>query len=148
LPLSLQPVEQAPEGKKVFSASTVRAIRRMLERVVSDEGTARLARVPRYRVGGKTGTTHKLIDGNYKNKRYVSWFVGMAPMSAPEFVLAVMIDDPASKAHYGGSVAGPVFARLMKDTLRLYNVVPDDKAALEHIVHTRVHGGQSVGGGA
>jgi len=144
LPLSLQPVDQAPKGKRVFTTHTAEAVRRMLERVVSDEGTARLAKVPRYRVGGKTGTTHKLIDGNYKNKRYVSWFVGMAPMSAPEFVLAVMVDDPAGKVHYGGSVAGPVFARLMKDTLRLYNVVPDDKAALEQMARR----GQSTGGGA
>ncbi len=133
LPLTLSVTEQAPQGKRVFSTKTALAVRSMLEMVVSEAGTARLAKVDRYRVGGKTGTTHKLIDGNYKNKRYVSWFVGLAPISDPQFVLAIMIDDPTGEVHYGGSVAGPVFASLMKDALRLYNIVPDAVAERDKV---------------
>ena len=51
----------------------------------------------------------------------------MAPMSDPRFVLAVMVDDPDPKAggYYGGTIAGPVFSKTMRDTMRLYNVTPD-----------------------
>ena len=113
------------EGKRVFTERTVRDIRAMLEKVATPEGTARKARIPRYRIGGKTGTSHKLVDGNYNNKRYMSLFAGMAPISDPKFVMVVAIDDPRGKRYYGGDVAAPVFADLMKDLMRLYNVRPD-----------------------
>ncbi|MEA3291692.1 MAG: penicillin-binding transpeptidase domain-containing protein, partial [Pseudomonadota bacterium] len=115
----------AVRGERVFSAATARQVRAMLERVASPKGTARQAQVARYRVGGKTGTTHKLVDGNYRNKRYVSLFAGLAPISDPRFVMVVVVDDPRGKVHYGGQVAAPVFSRLMEDALRLYNVPPD-----------------------
>ena len=112
-------------GSRVFSANTIRAIRPMLERAASPEGTARKARIPRYRVGGKTGTIHKLFNGTYQNKRYVSAFVGIAPISAPRFVMAVIVDQPRGQFYYGGDVAAPVFANLMQDLMRLYNIKPD-----------------------
>ena len=115
-----------PEGKRVFSSETVASIRSMLEKVATPEGTARKARIPRYRIGGKTGTTHKLVNGNYINKRYVSLFAGLAPITDPRFVMVVSIDDPRGKFHYGGDVAAPVFSSLMEDLMRLYNVKPDD----------------------
>ncbi len=110
---------------RVFSESTIDSVLPMLEEVVSVDGTARRAAVPRYRVGGKTGTTYKLLDNGYDKERYVSWFVGLAPVSDPQFVMVVMMDDPRGKYHYGGQVAAPVFSRLMLDALRLYNVPPD-----------------------
>ncbi|MBX2868923.1 MAG: penicillin-binding protein 2 [Acidiferrobacterales bacterium] len=127
LPVTLEPKPEGykAKGKKVFSADTARQIRLMLEQVATPEGTARKARIPRYRVGGKTGTTHKLVDGNYQNKRYVSLFAGMAPISDPRFVMVVTVDDPRGKLYYGGDVAAPVFADLMQDLMRLYNVAPD-----------------------
>ena len=128
LPITLQPREPAyrASGKRVFSASTVASIRDMLEQVATPKGTARKARVARYRIGGKTGTTHKLIDGNYKNKRYLSLFAGLAPITDPKFVMVVTIDEPRGKFYYGGDVAAPVFSSLMADLMRLYNVKPDD----------------------
>ncbi|MFT5113265.1 MAG: cell division protein FtsI (penicillin-binding protein 3) [Parasphingorhabdus sp.] len=117
---------QLPEGRRVISESTARSIVHMLERVASTEGTARRAKVAQYTVAGKTGTTHKLINGNYKNKRYVSSFAGFAPASDPRFVMVVVIDDPKGKNYYGGLVAAPVFSRVMAETLRVYNVSPDD----------------------
>ena len=97
----------------------------MLEQVATPDGTARKARIPRYRIGGKTGTTHKLIDGQYADNRYVSLFAGLAPITDPKFVMVVSIDDPRGKFYYGGDVAAPVFSRLMTDLMRLYNVKPD-----------------------
>ena len=123
--LEPKPDDFKAEGKRVFTQRTVKDIRAMLEKVATPEGTARKARIPRYRIGGKTGTSHKLVDGNYNNKRYMSLFAGMAPISDPKFVMVVAIDDPRGKRYYGGDVAAPVFADLMKDLMRLYNVRPD-----------------------
>ena len=127
LPVTLE--KQQPgyraSGQRVFSPDTAASIRAMLEMVATPEGTARKARIPRYRIGGKTGTTHKLIDGNYVNKRYVSLFAGLGPVSDPRFVTVVSIDDPRGKFHYGGDVAAPVFSSLMQDLMRLYNIRPD-----------------------
>jgi cell division protein FtsI (penicillin-binding protein 3) len=128
LPVTLdkKPDDYVPNGKRVFSSETVASIRSMLEKVATPEGTARKARIPRYRIGGKTGTTHKLVNGNYINKRYVSLFAGMGPITDPRFVMVVSIDDPRGKFYYGGDVAAPVFSSLMEDLMRLYNVKPDD----------------------
>ncbi len=127
LPVTLERKELGfrARGKRVFSPDTALRVREMLEQVATTKGTARKARVARYRIGGKTGTTHKLIDGNYRNNRYVSVFAGLGPISDPKFVTVVAIDDPRGKFHYGGDVAAPVFARLMADMMRLYNVRPD-----------------------
>ncbi len=124
--LEPKPSDFRAQGRRVFSKSTVKQMRAMLEKVATPEGTARKARIARYRVGGKTGTSHKLLEGNYNNKRYMSLFAGMAPISDPRFVMVVAIDDPRGKRYYGGDVAAPVFADLMKDLMRLYNVTPDD----------------------
>lgn len=128
-PLTISKSESGaePAGKRVFSEQTTARVLQMLERVATPEGTARRARVERYRVGGKTGTSRRNSGNGYEKGHYVSWFVGMAPMSDPRFVMAVMVDDPDPKAggYYGGTIAGPVFSKTMRDTMRLYNVTPD-----------------------
>jgi cell division protein FtsI (penicillin-binding protein 3) len=77
-----------------------------------------------WRVGGKTGTAHKLQEGGYAADKYLASFVGFAPASAPRLVVAVMIDEPAGQ-YYGGAVAAPVFAQVMQGALRLL-AVPHD----------------------
>ncbi|MBI4754249.1 MAG: penicillin-binding protein 2 [Betaproteobacteria bacterium] len=124
-PLSLQRVGgRLPEGRRVFSPETARQVRAMLEMVVEPGGTAQRARVPGYRVAGKTGTAHKLEGGTYAD-RYVASFVGFAPASSPRLVVAVMIDEPGGNIYYGGEVAAPVFARVMEGALRNLGVAPD-----------------------
>ena len=115
------------QGQRVFSEETNAQVLRMLERVATPEGPARRARVERYRVGGKTGTSRRNTGNGYEQGHYVSWFVGMAPMSDPKFVMAVMVDDPDPEVggYYGGTIAGPVFSKTMRDAMRLYNVAPD-----------------------
>jgi cell division protein FtsI (penicillin-binding protein 3) len=125
MPLSLLRVDEAPvRGVPVFSQQTVREMRLMLEMAVQPEGTAPRARVAGYRVGGKTGTAYKIEGGVYARK-YVSSFVGIAPISDPRLVVAVMIDEPSVGGHYGGSVAGPAFSNITAGALRTLGIAPD-----------------------
>ncbi|WP_295005352.1 penicillin-binding protein 2 [uncultured Dechloromonas sp.] len=125
MPLSLLKVDDAPpRGVRVFSPQTVKELRAMLEMAAGPEGTAPKARVPGYRVGGKTGTAYKVEGGAYARK-YVASFVGIAPISDPRLVVAVMIDEPSAGGHYGGDVAGPAFSQIMGGALRTMGVAPD-----------------------
>jgi cell division protein FtsI (penicillin-binding protein 3) len=126
IPLSFQKVSAAPPGQQVISAKTAGEMRAMLELVVSPSGTAPKAQVAGYRIGGKTGTAYKVENGKYAMPRkYIGTFVGIAPMSKPRFVIAVMIDEPTTREHYGGQVAAPTFAAVAANALRAMNVPPD-----------------------
>lgn len=118
-------VQPADKGHAVTTPATARAIRSMLEMATGMGGTGRAATVAGYRIGGKTGTARKQIGATYAKNRYRALFVGMAPMSDPRLVVAVMIDDPAGKSFYGGTVAGPVFSGVTGGALQLLGVPPD-----------------------
>lgn len=124
IPLSFHQTNEIQMGTPVISEKTAMIMRDMLESVTLPGGTATQARVPGYRVAGKTGTAHKIEGGRYVNK-YVGDFVGFAPVSNPRVIVAVMIDEPTSGGYYGGTVAGPVFAAITQNVLRSLNVVPD-----------------------
>ncbi|GAB3539954.1 penicillin-binding protein 2 [Noviherbaspirillum agri] len=124
IPLTLQKASDRPISQRVISEKTARDVRRMLEMAAGPEGTAPQAQVPGYRVAGKTGTAHKLVNGQYANK-YVSSFVGFAPVSDPRIIVAVMVDEPSNGFHYGGQVAAPVFSAVTANALRALNVSPD-----------------------
>ena len=113
-----------PAGQRIFSPQTVREMRAMMEMVTQEGGTAPMAKVPGYRVAGKTGTAHKLQGAKYTDK-YVASFVGFAPVSDPRLVIAVVVDEPAGKQYYGGQVAAPIFAKVMGGALRALSVPPD-----------------------
>lgn len=123
IPLSFTKVNDSPIGQRVISENTALQMRRMLETVVAPGGTAPQAQVPGYRVGGKTGTAYKIEGGKYVRK-YVASFSGIAPMSDPRLIISVMIDEPQGQ-HFGGPVAGPVFANVAANALRALNVPPD-----------------------
>ena len=115
-----------PVARRVMSPATAREVLAMLEAVVeAKDGTGRRARIRGFRVAGKTGTSRKAIAGGYAKRRYLSLFAGLAPVSNPKFVVAVVIDDPRGKKYYGGEVAAPVFRTVMSDALRLNAVPPD-----------------------
>ncbi|EEA00697.1 Peptidoglycan glycosyltransferase [Burkholderia sp. H160] len=119
------PASFADRSVPVTTPGTARAIRNMLEMATGVGGTGRAATVAGYRVGGKTGTARKQIGARYAKNRYRALFVGMAPISDPRLIVAVMIDDPAGKAFYGGTVAGPVFSGVTAGALQLLGVPPD-----------------------
>ena len=126
MPLSfLKREPQEITGVRVFSPAVAREVRAMMEAVTQEGGTGTLTRVPGYRVAGKTGTAHKLVDGRYAPDRYLSSFVGMAPASNPRLIIGVVIDEPSDGTYYGGSVAGPVFAQVMAASLRQLGLPPD-----------------------
>ena len=118
------PAVPSGEGVRVVSERTAKTIREMLERVVADGGTAPMAGIPGYRVGGKTGTA-QVIDpecGCYDGDTIGS-FIGMAPIEAPELVIAVTIVKP-KVTQMGGELAGPVFREVMTYALQAQRVAP------------------------
>lgn len=125
LPTTLIKRDVAPPGRRVFSASTAVAVRHMLEDVVSAQGTAPQAALLGYRVAGKTGTVKKFGPDGYNSDRYLSLFAGIAPARDPRIVMVVVLDEPRAGKYYGGQVAGPVFAAVGAEALRLLNVAPD-----------------------
>jgi len=110
------------EGERIFSKQNSLAIVNMLEAVVDDHVPK--AKIKGYRIGGKTGTSFKAVAGGYGND-YVGLFAGIAPISKPEIVVVVVINDPAGDLYHGGEVAAPVFSRVMKGALQVLNVAPD-----------------------
>jgi len=112
-------------GTRVISAKTAVEMRNMLETVTEQGGTAIRARADGFRVGGKTGTSHKVEGKGYAANKYRAFFVGLAPISAPRIVVAVMVDEPSTGGHYGGEVAAPVFSTIVSETLRSLNISPD-----------------------
>lgn len=110
---------------RIISEKTAAQVRQMLETVTSDRGTGSRARVPGYRVGGKTGTAHKVGRGGYEDSAYTAVFAGLAPLTDPDLVLVVVVDEPQGKEYYGGEVAAPVFSRIMQQSLNLRQIAPD-----------------------
>jgi cell division protein FtsI (penicillin-binding protein 3) len=125
IPLSFTKIDHKPQGTQVISPKTAAQIRDMLESVVSPEGTASKAQIAGYRVGGKTGTAQKIVNGRYSQSRYIASFVGIAPMSNPRFIVAVMVDDPTGGVHTGGGVSAAPWALITANALRAANVAPD-----------------------
>jgi len=130
----------------VMDPAIAAQVRDMLLTVTGPEGTAKQARVRNYLVGGKTGTSRKASAAGY-DERYIATFAGYAPASDPQLVLVVVIDDPQGHGYYGGTVAGPLFSRVMSGALRLLDIAPDDfqvvmaKQALKSQKPAKISGG-------
>jgi cell division protein FtsI (penicillin-binding protein 3) len=128
LPVSLLRLDKPPTGERVMDEKVSKQMLTLLESVVMKNGTGAKANIVGYRVAGKTGTARVAGAHGYE-KQYVSSFVGIAPVSAPRFIVAVVIHNPQGKQFLGGMVAGPVFERIMEGTLRIMNVAPDEEVA-------------------
>jgi cell division protein FtsI (penicillin-binding protein 3) len=125
------------EGRRVLSATTAAALLPMLASVFDrgrDGGTARSIVVEGFRAGGKTGTSYKLdpSTGAYSDELFLSSFIGLAPIDAPRLAVVVLIDEPHGEHHYGGVVAGPVFARVVSESLRYLGVPGEPEADGNH----------------
>ncbi|HVC38025.1 MAG TPA: penicillin-binding protein 2, partial [Gammaproteobacteria bacterium] len=130
VPPSFVRVDAPPVGQQVIPAQVAVTLRQMLETVVSNEGTGKLAEVAGYHVAGKTGTAHIAQNGGYSNSDYYSVFAGIAPATDPRLVAVVVIREPSRGQYYAATVAAPVFARVMSGALRLLDIPPDDLSNL------------------
>ena len=113
--LKVGPGHPLPPGRRVFTEDTSYRMRALLRLVVM-KGTGRKADAPGYRVGGKTGTAQKLINGHYSQTINITSFAGVFPMDDPRYVIVVMLDEPkATPETYGFTTAGwnvaPVVSR-------------------------------------
>jgi cell division protein FtsI (penicillin-binding protein 3) len=124
-PLRLVTDHPRGEAKQIISPETAQAVLLMMESVTQPGGTALEAKVDGYRVAGKTGTVHKTAGGVYQLDKYQAMFVGLAPVSRPQLLVAVMIDEPSRGIYGGGAVAAPVFREVMTHALRVRNIDPD-----------------------
>ncbi len=118
-----------PEGERVITKETSDTMRSMM-RLVVEHGTAKGANAEGYRVGGKTGTAEKIVNGRYDADKKIASFIGAFPMDAPRYVVLVMVDEPkGTKATYGyatgGWVAAPTVGRLVQRVAPILGVAPD-----------------------
>lgn len=125
--VSLLKRDEDLDARRVFSEKTAQRVRKMMESVITKEGTAYEARVDGYRVAGKTGTAKKAGAHGYSQNSYFALFAGLAPASNPRVVMVVMIDEPSAGQYYGGLVAAPVFSKVMSSALRILGVTPDQE---------------------
>lgn len=111
--------------RRVASESAVRQVGEMLEGVV-DSGTGMTARIPGYRVAGKTGTAHKVdpLTHKYSPTAYTASFVGYLPASAPRWTILVVVNEPKG-SYYGSETAAPIFASIARRLLVLEGIAPD-----------------------
>jgi cell division protein FtsI (penicillin-binding protein 3) len=135
IPVTLQKSDTETAGVRVFSAKNSVAVRQMLGLAAGPGGTGSRAQTMGYSVGGKSGTAHKQEGKGYAEKKYRSWFVGLAPVEAPRIVVAVMIDEPSNGQYFGGLVAAPVFSETVQQTLRILGVQPDINVKPQIVTH-------------
>lgn len=113
-----------PEIKRqVISNETSETMLSLMETVVSN-GSGSRAYIPGYRVGGKTGTAQKIIDGRYAQNKYIASFIGVAPIDNPQFVILVTVDEPSAGTYYGGSVAAPIARDILEEIFNYMEIPP------------------------
>lgn len=128
IPGTLLKASEPASGPSVFSEQTAAKVRHMLQMAAGPGGTGPKAQTLGYSVGGKSGTAYKQVGKGYGsdgNRKYRSWFVGMAPIDQPRVIVGVMLDEPSNGKYFGGDVAAPVFSDTVQQTLRAMGVQPD-----------------------
>lgn len=126
IPVTLIHNDSPAESVQVIKPKTAEQVLAMMEAVLGKDGTGKSARVPGYRVAGKTGTARVAGKNGYKDRRYTSSFMGIAPVSKPKFVVVVIIHEPSRNGYYAAAVAAPLFSKVMAGALRLFNIPTDD----------------------
>jgi cell division protein FtsI (penicillin-binding protein 3) len=117
--------------RQVVSPEVARMVAEAMERVTELDATAPRARIPGYRVAGKTGTAYKVKAGQYSDTARYAAFIGFAPVDNPEIAMAIIVDEPTVGSRYGGTVAAPVFAEVVGPELRRRNIPIDPLAPLQ-----------------
>ncbi|MEU9252350.1 penicillin-binding protein 2 [Streptomyces sp. NPDC048270] len=119
----------APERRQVVSPETAKTLAEMLESVVDDqEGTGTKARIPGYRVGGKTGTSNRVDPATGRYKGYTASFAGFAPADNPRITVYCAIQNPTKGSYFGGQICGPIYKKVMEFALKTLQVAPTGSA--------------------
>ncbi|MGI5449318.1 peptidoglycan D,D-transpeptidase FtsI family protein [Streptomyces sp. CA-243310] len=119
----------APEQTKVISQGTAKTLAAMLESVVDDqEGTGTKARIPGYRVGGKTGTSNRVDPATGRYKGYTASFAGFAPADSPRVTVYCAIQNPTKGSYFGGQICGPIYKKVMEFALKTLRIAPTGTA--------------------
>ncbi|MFF4149756.1 peptidoglycan D,D-transpeptidase FtsI family protein [Streptomyces sp. NPDC001651] len=114
-----------PRKTRVISAKTAKTLARMLESVVDDrEGTGTKARIPGYRVAGKTGTANRVDPATGKYRGYTSSFAGFAPADKPRITVYCAIQNATQGNYFGGQICGPIYKQVMEFALKTLQVPP------------------------
>ncbi|WP_107047390.1 peptidoglycan D,D-transpeptidase FtsI family protein [Streptomyces sp. NRRL F-2664] len=119
----------APEQNRVISQETAKTLAAMLESVVDDqEGTGTKAKIPGYRVGGKTGTSNRVDPATGRYKGYTASFAGFAPADNPRITVYCAIQNPTKGSYFGGQICGPVYKQVMEFALKTLQIAPTGTA--------------------
>lgn len=125
-PLRLVKDKPMAESVQVISKEHAEDVVAMMRSATEKGGTGEAAAIEGYHVAGKTGTSRRNNpEGGYYHDQYRNVFAGVAPATNPRFAVVILVDDP-QKGKYAGQTVAPVFANVMREALRLYNV-PRDK---------------------
>lgn len=115
-------------SKKVINERTSDQIRYLL-RLNSLEGSGRKASPDGYRVGGKTGTAEKVVDGKYSDDKLLNVFASAFPMDAPQFAMVILVDEPIKEDERSGHTAawnaGAVTGRIIERVAPMLGIVPN-----------------------
>ncbi|MET9376403.1 penicillin-binding protein 2 [Streptomyces sp. NPDC002992] len=115
----------APQQTRVISDKTAKTLAQMLESVVGDEeGTGTRARIPGYRVAGKTGTANRVDPELGRYKGYTASFAGFAPADDPQITVYCAIQNPTKGDYFGGQICGPIYKKVMEFALKTLHVAP------------------------
>ena len=117
--------------ERVISEKNARALIEMMESVTQEGGSGTKAAIPGYRIAGKTGTSRKAFAGTY-GEEYVNIFAGIAPVSDPQIVAVVLINEPGGDLYHAGDTAAPTFANIVAGSLQMLNVAPDEKTIVKN----------------
>lgn len=123
-PVTFIKTQEAPIGKQVLDPKLTQQMLQLLK-AVAEGGSGVNAQIPGYQIGGKTGTAYIMGPNGYEKSHYSSSFIGIAPISNPRLVVAVILHGVHGNIHFGAQVSAPVFATIMGAALRYMNVPPD-----------------------
>lgn len=126
-------------GKRIISEKTSLKMRELLENVVS-KGSGKKASVSGYRIGGKTGTAQKYENGAIAQGKYVSSFVGFAPVENPKYAILMIVDEPSSYAYYGSIVAAPAVSDVFSRIFSYEKIEPTLNTEVEYVTMPNLEG--------
>ena len=118
-----------PSGQPLLKPEVTRTVMAWMESVV-DKGSGKGAKTPGYRIGGKTGTAQKALNGIYLPGAKICSFVATLPVEDPRYVVLVVVDEPQGAHAYGSTVAVPVAKQIIDALLIVEKISPSKPAEL------------------